>query len=154
MKLDLSLLRTLKADGKLHKRLLVQIRILSIISVILLGVVAYNVVVYGLSAWLALAIAAVSFLLGLFVFSRMNTIVWNEEEEIIKTGRMEILGFVVLALYVGFEIGLRTLLNAEFPHSFAATAYLFAGIGASLLGRSLGTLIAIQKLDRKQGISS
>lgn len=153
MKLNPSVLRALKTDGKLHKRLVFQIRILAAVSLGMLAIVAYNIVVNGLNVWLCLAIGVVSFLLGLFVFSRMNALVWNEEEEIIKTGRMEVLGFVVLALYIGFEFGLRTLLNAEFAGTFAATAYLFAGISCSLLGRSLGTLVAIQKLDAKQGIS-
>ena len=146
--------RALKSEGKLHKRLIFQIRLLSLISIVLLGVVAYNVVLNGLNLWIALAIGIVSFLLGLFVFSRMNALVWNEEEEVIKAGRMELLGFGVLGLYIAFEIGLRTFLTFEFPGTFAATAYLLAGIGSSLLGRSVGTLVAIQKLDRKQGISS
>jgi heme/copper-type cytochrome/quinol oxidase subunit 4 len=147
----MSTLRTfknLKSEGKLHKRLLFQIRILSVISLILLGVVVYQIIVNGLNVWISAGIAVVSFFLGLFVFSKMNKMVWNEEEEVIQTGRMEIAGVAVIVLYIAFEMGLRTFLNAEFAGTFAATAYLLAGIGASLLGRSLGTLVAIQKLTK------
>ncbi len=145
--------KALKQEGKLHARLVFQIRLLSAISLILLGVVVYQVLVHGIGLALTTGIATLGFFLGLFVFSKMNKLVWNEEEEVIKTGRMELLGFVVLALYIAFEIGLRTILNNEFPESFAAVAYLLAGIGSSLLGRSLGTLVAIRKLDKHEGIS-
>jgi len=146
--------KTLKEEGKLHTRLVFQIRLLTTISAVLLAVVAYQVFVHGIDLMLTLGIATLGFILGLFIFSKMNKLVWNEEEEVIKTGRMEILGFVVLALYIAFEIGLRTVLSNEFPGSFAAIAYLLAGMGSSLLGRSLGTLVAIRKLDKHEGIAS
>ena len=126
---------------------------LSAVSLILLGIVAYQVIARGLSLSISLALAALGFALGLLVFSRMNKVVWNEEEEVIKTGRMELLGFGILALYIAFEVGLRTFLNSEFAGTFAAVAYLLAGIGSSLLGRSIGTLIAIRKLDARENIS-
>jgi len=154
MKNILRSVRGLKAEGKLQKRLVIQIRILMAISLVLMVVVTYQVIAHGLDLGIVLALTALGFALGLLVFSKMNKLVWNEEEEVIQSGRMEILGFVILALYIGFEIGLRTLLNNEFPGSFAAIAYLLAAIGSSLFGRSVGTLIAIRKLDKKEGISS
>jgi len=144
--MSLSTFRELNSDGKLHKRLVFQLLLLTTISLILLGVVMYQVLFGGLNISIAVSIALVSFLLGLFLFSKMNKVVWNEEEELVKTGRMEILGVAVLVLYIGFEVGLRTLLAAEFTGGFAATAYLLAGVGASLLGRSVGTIVSIQKL--------
>lgn len=149
----LRVVRGLKDEGKLHGRLVFQIRMLSAVSLILLGIVAYQVIARGLSLSISLALAALGFALGLLVFSRMNKVVWNEEEEVIKTGRMELLGFGILALYIAFEVGLRTFLNSEFAGTFAAVAYLLAGIGSSLLGRSIGTLIAIRKLDARENIS-
>lgn len=142
----LQTLRELKSSGKLHKKLVAQIRILTLISLALLSVVAYQIVVHGLNVWVTATIAIISFILGLLVFSKMNKLVWNEEDEVIQTGRMELLGVVIIVLYIAFEMGLRTLVNAEFSGTFAATAYLLAGIGSSLLGRSVGTLVAIQKL--------
>lgn len=142
----LILLKQLHTEGKLHKRLVFQLRLLTFISLALLGVVVYQIATNNLSILLSGAIALGSFLLGLFVFSKMNKLVWNEEEELIKTARMEWLGGAVLVLYIAFEISLRTLLNTEFSGTFAATAYLLAGIGASLLGRSLGTIVAIHRL--------
>lgn len=145
--------RLLKDDGKLHGRLVLQIRILSVISLILLAVVAYQVVIGGLAASISFALIAFGFAMGLLVFSKMNKLVWNEEDEVIQTGRMELFGFVILTLYIVFEVGLRTILKEEFAGTFGAVGYLLAAIGSSLLGRSLGTLIAIRKLDKKEGIS-
>lgn len=153
MKNTLEVVSGLKAEGKLHKRLLIQTRILTAVSLALLSVVVYQVIVHGLNSEIALAISALGFALGVLVFSKMNKLVWNEEDEVIQTGKMELMGFIILVLYIAFEIGLRTILNNEFAGTFAAMAYLFAGIGSSLLGRSLGTLVAIRKLDEREGIS-
>lgn len=124
---------------------------LGIISIVLLLVV-YQVVVYGMNLWIDAGIGIVSFYLGLFVFSKMNKVTWDEETEIVSVGRMDAAGFLIILLYIAFEISLRSILKLEYAGTLAATSYLLAGIGASLLGRTIGTLIAIQKVVQKEDI--
>ena len=143
---NFQIFRDLKDEGKLHKPLLIRIHILSTLSVILLLVVLYQVIKGNLNIWISIGIAVLAFLLGLHVFSRMSKVEWNEERELISASRMDIVGFTTILLYIAFEISFRTFLKAEYAGTFAATGYLLDGVGASLLGRSVGTLFMIQNL--------
>lgn len=145
---NFQIFRDLKDEGKLHKPLLVRIHILSTISVILLLVVLYQIIKGNLNIWISLLVAVLAFILGLYVFSRMSKVEWNEDKELISASRMDIVGFTTILLYIAFEISFRTFLKAQYPGSFAATGYLLDGVGASLLGRSVGTLFMIQNLTK------
>ncbi len=70
--------RILREEGKLHRKLIMRVRILLAISLILAGVVVFNVVYRDASWLIALALMIGGFVVGLFVFSRMNIIQWNE----------------------------------------------------------------------------
>lgn len=133
--------RVLREEGKLHKKLIFQIRMLSVVSLILAAVVVFNILFRAADPVVAGALAGIGFLLGLYVFSRMNVLNWNEEEEIIQTARMNMAGYITLALYIAFEIGLRTFLHDFSPVS--TTAFLLAGIFGTLFGRVVGTIIEI-----------
>ncbi len=141
--------RVLRDKGKLHKSLITRVRMLFGISVVLAGVALYNVFVRDINPLLALGLAATGFIFGFFLFSRMNKLTWDEQQETIRAGRMDVVGFAVLGLYIVFEVGTRTTLNNIFPASFTATALLLATIAGSLFGRALGTVIAIEKFSRE-----
>jgi hypothetical protein len=127
---------------------------LGIISTILLAISLYQTIRYGFSGLLYGLLAIVGFLLGVTVFSKMNKVVWDEEKEVIANGRMDKVGFAIIGLYIIFEMGLRHFLKTEFAGTLAATTYLLATIGASLLGRTLGTMIAIQKVVKNETTAS
>jgi hypothetical protein len=74
----------------------------------------------------------------------MSPIQWNEEKEVVQTGRMDVFGYGILALYVLFEIGLRTTLSRYIPAS--ETALLFSGIFGVLFGRVIGMVIEIHRV--------
>ena len=83
-------------------------------------------------------------MLGIFIFSRMSPILWNEEQEMVETGRMDTIGYVVLGLYIVFEIGLRTALHDFFP--LTATALILSGVFGVLFGRVIGTVVEIHRV--------
>ncbi len=136
--------RVLRQEGKLHGALVNRTRILFVISLVLAGIVIFNILFRTADPLVALAIAIAGFVLGLFVFSRMSPVNWNEEKETVQAGKMDKLGYATIGGYVLFEIGLRTLLSSAFPVS--ATAYLLAGIFGTLLGRSVGTVVEIHNV--------
>lgn len=138
----------LRREGKLHKKLVTRIRVLSIIAAILAGIVVWQVLTHDIQIALVLAFASLGFILGLWVFSRMSVIRWNETEEQVEAGRMDMLGYASLALYIAFEVGLRTFLRDFFP--LTATAFLLAGIAGTLCGRALGTLIEIHNVYKRE----
>jgi len=137
-------INALRTEDKLHKKLISRLTVLIIISLILLGIVIFNIVFRGADAIIASAVAIVGFILGVFLFSRMNVVNWNEAEEVLQLGKMDLLGYGALALYIVFEIGLRTFLKDFYPIS--GTVFLLAGVCGTLFGRVLGTLIEIHNV--------
>jgi hypothetical protein len=141
-------IQILKDEGKLHAKLLNRTRVLFIISTILLLISLFNVVFRDTSVLWALVLAIVGLLAGLYLFSKMSVYNWNEEEEIVVMGKMDTVGYLSLALYVVFEISLRTFLKDYFPTT--VLPLLFAGIGGTLIGRAIGTLLEIHKVYLQQ----
>src|SRR5947208_1968659 len=104
-------IRILRSEGKLHRRLLIRVRMLLGIAVVLGGIVVFNVFYKGASVAVVIPLVLMGLALGLFVFSRMTPVQWNDTEEIVEAAKMDTLGYVTLALYIVFEIGFRTFLK-------------------------------------------
>lgn len=136
----------LRQEGVLHKRLLTRLRMTFIISIILGGITAFNILFRDANALIAGVLAFGGFILGLFIFSRMNIVNWNEEEEAVQMGKMDTIGYLTLGLYILFEIGLRIYLNSMFPLS--PVVFLLAAIFGTLFGRATGMVIEIHKVFR------
>ncbi len=139
-------LRALQEEGKLHKSLILRIRILFGISFLFMCAVLYNVIVHGANPWIAVGLAVIGFVTGMFLFSRMNPVLWNEQERVVQAGRMDMAGFGILIFYVAFEFGFRTLINDVFP--VEATAFVLAAVFGTILGRAVGTLVEIHRVYR------
>ncbi|MFZ3044190.1 MAG: hypothetical protein WA058_03765 [Minisyncoccia bacterium] len=139
--------RILMAAGKIHKKLISRVSMLFIISLILGVIVIYNLIFKSANSLIVGGLVIAGFAFGLFIFSRMNVVNWNEEDEVLQVGRMDTLGFVILGLYIAFEIGLRTLLKDFYPAS--ATTFILAAIFGTLLGRAVGTIVEIHRVFRK-----
>jgi len=146
MRPPLETLRQLHKSGTLYRRLLTRIRILTIIGLIVLAIAVYDIIKDRLSFILFLLILVLGFVLGFFIFSRMSTVVWDEEREIILAGRLDVTAVIVIVLYILFDIGIRQFFHAELDGISEITGYVFSAIGATLIGRSIGTRIAIYRL--------
>jgi len=134
----------LRQEGKIHKALIVRVIILLLISLILTGVLIFNIIARNVDIISIISVGIIGFILGLYVFSRMNIVNWNEEEEIVQAGKMDTLGYGTIILYLIFEIGLRTFFNDFYP--LGATILLLSVITGTLLGRTLGIIIEIHKV--------
>src|SRR5437868_2119697 len=109
--------RILREEGMLHAKLIYRVRTLLGISLILGAIVLYNIVFRGANIVVAASLAGIGFILGLYVFSKMNVVDWNEETAVVQTGKMGTVGYASLGLYICFEVGLRTFLKDFFPLS-------------------------------------
>lgn len=139
-------IRILRDEGKLHRALLFRTRLLSGIGCLLAAIAAYNVAFRSSDGLVAGALFLLGGILGMYIFSKMSAVDWNEEKEVVEAGRMTIVGYATLGLYIAFEISLRTFLADYAP--LYATTYLLAGISGTLLGRSVGTLLEIHAVYR------
>jgi len=134
----------LHQEGKIHRALIIRVGILFVISIIIAGIVWFNVWVRDVSVINTLSLQAVGFILGLYVFSRMNIVNWNEKDEIVQAGKMDTLGYITIVLYIVFEIGLRTLFNDFYP--LGATVLIVAVISGTLIGRTFGIIMDIHRV--------
>ncbi len=136
--------RVLQQEGKVHQKLITRTRILFFLSLALAAVTAYQLLFKGADPAISGMLFFIGLLLGLFVFSRMSAVTWNEEKSQVENARMDIVGFAVLGLYIVLEIGLRTFLVDFYPAS--STAFILAGICGILLGRAVGTVVEIHRV--------
>lgn len=134
----------MKEDGKLHSKLVNRTRTLFVIATILFFIVLFNVLFRGVNIFFALLLGTMGFILSLFIFSKMNVINWSEEDEVLKSGKMDTIGFVTLGLYIFFEIAFRTLLKDYF--TVQAVPLLLSVICGTLFGRGIGTLVEMHRV--------
>jgi hypothetical protein len=87
--------RILLKEGMIHQKLINRTGLLLGVSLILGAIVVYNLMVYNANPLVAGMLAVASFPLGMYVFSRMNVVHWNEDESVVQLGKMDIIGFGV-----------------------------------------------------------
>jgi hypothetical protein len=137
--------RDLRQQGKLHRALITRLVMFAVISLLLLGLVAFDMI-NGTADWrLALPLALIGFILGTTLFARMSKAVWDEETEMVTATKMDRWGFAVLGLYVLFEITLRTELPRILPGVASATPLVLAAIFGTIFGRFVGMLREITR---------
>lgn len=137
-------LESLRKQGRIHKKLIVRTRMLFIISAVFGFITIYNTVLRNVNIIGVLLLAILGFLFGFIIFSRMYTIKWDEQKSVVQTGKMDLIGFVVLGLYIGFEILLKMLLKDFYPVS--AGTFIMSGMFGVFAGRITGMTIEIQEV--------
>lgn len=145
-------LRDLHQSGTLHRRLLTRVRIQSIVGAVLLLIALFDAIQDSLNILLYVIFGAVGFVLGVTIFSRIRRVVWDEEQEVISTGKIDAFGIFAIFLYGAFEIGVHNYIGA-FTGAHMVTGYIFVTIGGTLLGRSVGMRRAIYRALEKQRAS-
>ena len=137
-------IRILRQEGKIHKKLLIRIRIMFLISIILGSISVYNFLFREASIWISIFLVGIGFVLGLRFFSRMNVMSWNEEVSVVQAEKMDKIGFFVLVIYIIFEIGIRNLFKSYIPHF--ATVFIMDIIFGTILGRVIGMMADIHRV--------
>jgi hypothetical protein len=134
---------------KASKRLIINLRILSVVCVVLILVTGYNVVVSQAIFWQVALAVAIGLAAGV-VSARMYKITWSKHEAQV-IGRMDVYGVVVLALFIIFELNrehvARLFVSGESIGSIALVL-----VTAALYGRILGTSRQILRVLEKEGI--
>lgn len=126
-----------------------RIRIFLVLSGVMFAVVVRDIVVGELSLPIALASVALGGVVGFFS-SRIFHLSWHDDGKKV-VGRIDTLGWVVLGLYVAFEIARSTLLTDFFP-TFPATAITFAFVASALITRVLGLRGRILRILKEEEI--
>ena len=133
----------------IHYKLAKRIKIYFAISVIMIGIVAYELIITKFNPFLALGLRWIGLIVWYYL-SRMFKIYWHIEDQII-TSRVDRIGWIILWIYMAFSFLRHYLIGlfVQAPLVFVVTFSLVAGI---MIGRFLGMRDTIRKILRKQEI--
>ena len=142
---------TVKARIKrhIHYKLARRIKLYFFISIVMVGVVVYEVIATGLSPFIALWLG----ILGIFIgslFARMFK-VYRDRKEMMITSRMDQIGGILLWVYLMFSVARHFIISHYVQASFVF-AITFAIVAGVMIGRFLGMRKSILKILKKQEI--
>lgn len=127
----------------IDRKLLIRLRIYSLIFLAMLGVVVWDVARTNIGILLALLGLIVGMLLGSLA-SRMYRLSWDETSSKV-IARIDWLGFVILVLYIAFAV-FRNRLFGYWLQGAALGAFSFSVIAGLMLGRVAGTVRGIRRV--------
>lgn len=135
-----------------HPSLQKRLRIFLIMGGIMFVVVAWDIVSGVLSVPFAGAAIVVGGVVGWFT-SRIFHLSWNHDGQRV-VGRIDTIGWIVLATYIAFEIARAVLFETVIHLGAATTAITFAFVSSALISRMFGLrgrIIQILKEERVFG---
>jgi hypothetical protein len=133
-----------------HPSLQRRIKIFMVIAAIMLAVVAYDVIGQTLRIELALLSLAIGAVVG-FASTRIFHLSWSRDGSHV-VGRIDRIGWMVLAAYIIFEIARATFFQWWLPAS--ATAITFAFVASALISRVVGLRGRIIRILKEEKIIS
>ena len=140
--------RHIKANAS--KRLRTNLRLLSIVCLVLIVVTAYNLVVTQAIFWQVVLAMVIGLAAGL-ISARMYKITWSHQEAQV-IGRMDRYGLIVLVLFILFELD-RTQIARLFTTSGQQVgAIALVLLTCALFGRILGTSRQILRVLEREGM--
>ncbi len=125
------------------KRLRLNLRILSVVYLILFVITLYDVIVSGALFSQVLVALLIGLVAGV-ISARMYKISWSKDEAKV-VGRIDIYGFVVLVLFILFELN-RNWIAHFFSSGEALGSISLVLVTSALFGRILGTSKKILKI--------
>lgn len=131
-------MHTLKREHRHHldKKLLFRLRIYFIISLILVGVVIYEILSNNVSISLAFIGLILGTLIGVVV-ARMFLISWDKDAKKVIS-RLDILGIFILIIYIIFAV-FRSKIIGIFIQGNYVTGMSLSMVAGIMIGRVFGT---------------
>ena len=126
-----------------HKRLIYQLIMFAIVTLIMIGIVGYDIVQGTVGFPLALIGVIVGLVIG-FAVGRMFGIMWHEDTQkvIMKIDRTSIL---IIVLYIAFRLLSEKFLG-HYLHGNELTALTFSILAGIIVGRMFSMFRSINKI--------
>lgn len=138
----------LSRDGKLDKKLKRRLRFFEVLTFIFGLITVYDILFEGFYWFHVFLVVAFSFLFGFFALAKINQVSWDKKRKVMVALKMDVLGVVVLVLYITSRILSDIYLHDYFDGNMAKVfAYTFFTIFGVTLGRFVGVLISIYKAE-------
>ena len=141
-------IQALHKAGKLHVKLRRRLWILTLLTLVGAGIVGYDILFRGLSWWLALLLAGVSFVFGL-IMSRLNVVNWDEDQQLMVLGRIDRTGTIILVFYIIIRLLTRTALHNLYHNIITLWGLTLSILFGVALGRLVGTFLIIYRQHKR-----
>lgn len=149
MQTELKEFNNLEKNGKIHGKLRNRLIMLVLIGTVFLGVIVFDIFFKDLEVLGVVGFACFGFILGFFVFTKINKITWDEEEEVVKLGKFDLATFVILGLYIGYRFSIHIFLQASFQKAILVSGYSLATLVGGIIGRVFGMIWNINRIHRE-----
>jgi hypothetical protein len=140
----------MEAEKKIHKKLKLRLIFLGGVTTVIAGMLAYDLLFQGLRFIPVIGFASFGFILGFFVFTRMNKIAWDEEKEAINIGKFDMVSFILVALYVAYRISIEYFLKSHYHNAISISGFSLATLFGGMVGRLIGMVWTIERTHREQ----
>jgi F0F1-type ATP synthase assembly protein I len=124
-----------KFQQHVHHKLSQRMKIYFFISLIMIGVVIYEIVITWYNPLFALWFELLGIIIGIGV-ARMFHISWNEEEQVVVS-RIDQFGGIILWFYLVFSLARHYLISMFISNSFVFVV-TFALVSGIMIGRFIG----------------
>jgi len=138
-----------KLNQHIDKKLMFRLRLYVLISLVMLGIVLYEIFIKTLT----LEFAIIGILIGLFIgviTARMRHLSWDHDAQKIVS-RLDEVGIIILVLYIAFVI-VRSKLIGYFVAAPMVGAVGFSITAGVMIGRVVGTRNAIMEILKEREI--
>lgn len=142
---ELDTVLSLLKEKKVHKKLLFRLVVLTITTVIYGGIFVYDILWKGLPVWITLPFIILSYIAGMVFFSKIGSVTWDAKKEILLAGKMDIFGFVLIALYIAIRFNTETLIGHVYTNTLIISGLSISVFFGMMLGRLLGTFKIIHR---------
>lgn len=136
--------KELREDGKIHGKLLFRLYMMLAMVVLAFGFIIYDITIGHLNFQLALICVLVTSILG-FLMSKTNKIIWDEKQELLVAGKMDLISVIVLALYIVARVASDIYLNNLYHNSVIVFGISMSILAGFALGRYLGLVFTVRK---------
>ncbi len=128
----------------IDNKLKTQLRIFSVIALIMLGVIVYDVIDKRLPLVIAVLAVLTGVVIGM-VLSRMYKLSWHEDNRAVVS-RIDWIGAIILLAYIVFSLLCSRLIGLWVQNASEVAAVGLAISAGIMLGRVLGLRLGIRRL--------
>lgn len=138
--------------GKLHRKLMIRLRLFFCAALFSAIALFIDILFRGLPVLASCFFLLAGFLFGYLLLSKALPIRWHETEEVITVGRFDMVGFFILALYLLVRFVGPSYISGWSSNAFFVSGYTLAGFLGMVLGRIFGILESIHILSTSDHI--
>lgn len=150
MQEEIETVQNLHKQGKLERKLLYRIIVLSVVATFTFCILLYELFFQNLEFLPVIGFAVLGFLFGFYIFIRMNKVYWDKERQIVAMGRFDFTTIVLLIAFILYRISLEKYFSGHYEDAIQAFGYSLATLFGGMVGRLIGTLYAIDKSHREK----